>query len=106
MFMLIAGSDAVLGPIPGTDRRHEQAVEVVLGVGHGPASQHLAPPAHMACPVGELSDIEPYDGIAGGGFAQHGGILPVVGRSERCLARHLHCLAVALFGRRSPAVSY
>ena len=84
----------------------EQVVEVVLGVGHGPASQHLAPPAHMACPVGELSDIEPYDGIAGGGFAQHGGILPIGDRSERCLARHPHYLAVALFGRRSPAVSY
>lgn len=79
---------------PGADPA-EQAVQVALGVGRGPACQHLAPPGHVACPMGELPDVESQDGRAGGGFGRHGGILPIVGRPERCLTRHPHYLAAA-----------
>ena len=73
----------------------EQLVQVLLGVGDALVGDNFPEPCDAAGPVCRLADVQAQYGRAGERFWDHGDILPIVGRSERCFLRHPHYLAVA-----------
>ena len=78
----------------------KQAVEIAFRVADAPVERDLSLARDEACPVRRLADVDAQNGLGWGYCGWHGGILPIVGRSECCFPRHPHYMAVAHLGGR------